>query len=160
MTRMSILALLGLFGLFTPVLPAGSAAVGDAPGDARLIMMFGARWCAPCMAEYRRLAALVPAAAPDRIALAWVDRPIAPPPAVARLVGSVPAAEARRFARLIGGDGYGLPFAAMFDSAERPCAVWRGALDAAAIAGLRARCAARPDGVPSPASPTDFPGAG
>ena len=108
--------------------------------EGRTIMTFGARWCAPCMVEYRELPELVRAAAPDQITLAWVDRQIAAPPGAVATVRSLSTDEARRAARRIGGEGYGLPFSAMFDETGHLCAVWRARLKAADVAVMRAQC--------------------
>jgi thiol-disulfide isomerase/thioredoxin len=59
------------------------------------IVLLGARWCAPCMAEYAHLPELVRAAAPDRIVLAWIDRPIAVPAGLQGQVDTLPAPAAR-----------------------------------------------------------------
>jgi hypothetical protein len=141
-SAMSRLSILALFVAMTALFLGGTALAKDDPGKGRLIVLFGARWCAPCMAEYRRLPELTATAAPDRLALAWVDRTIAPPPALASVIVSLPLDQARRLAHRSGGEGYGLPFAVMFDSADRPCAVWRAPLTTHDIATLRARCAA------------------
>jgi thiol-disulfide isomerase/thioredoxin len=50
-----------------------------AQDSGRRVILLGARWCAPCMAEWRNLPRLAAMVAPDRIVLAWVDRPIAVP---------------------------------------------------------------------------------
>ena len=134
MSRLSILALAVL-----AVTAAGAAPPRDQEGKTRVIVLFGARWCAPCMAEYRDLADLAAAAAPDHITLAWIDRSISPP-AMMSEVRSLPAEEARRLARATAGDGYGLPFSVMFDAAGLPCAVWRFPLRPNDLVAVRAKC--------------------
>lgn len=140
MSRLSILARVMLGAALL-----GAAPAPDRDGKAGVIMLFGAHWCAPCMAEYQALPALATAAAPDRIVLAWIDRPIVRPPGAPAIVAdirSLPAEDARRLAQNLAGDGYGLPFSVMFDGAARACAIWRRALHADDLAALRAQCAA------------------
>ncbi|MDE2405872.1 MAG: hypothetical protein KGM17_14480 [Sphingomonadales bacterium] len=109
-----------------------------APAPMRLVL-FGAVWCAPCRAELRNLPALAGAAAPQRITLAWIDRPALPTTAE---VAQLPPAQAARLARELLGEGYGLPAAVMLDAGGRACAVLRAPLTPAAIAGLRKACTA------------------
>lgn len=117
------------------------AAQAQEPKD-HVILLFGARWCAPCMAEYRDLPNLARAAAPDNIKLAWVDRPIAPTVELPSGVGRIPVEEARHIADHVAGVGYGLPFSAMFDAEGHVCAIWRHPLAAADIERLRLLCKA------------------
>ena len=126
--------------LLTLLATLGSVGVEAQHSKGRVIMLFGARWCAPCMAEYRDLPILARAAAPDHLILAWVDRPIAPPAASAPDVGTIPIEDARRIADQVGGVGYGLPFSAMFDADGRLCAEWRNPLGPQDVEHLRARC--------------------
>jgi len=112
-----------------------------APSLHDAIVLFGAHWCAPCRGEYRNLPALIAAAAPDRLVIAWIDRSIGPPAGV--LPGEIAVLgveDAQTLAGRIGGEGYGLPFSAMFDSAGRVCSVWRKPLGAADIKALKAAC--------------------
>lgn len=90
---------------------------------ANAIVLFGAHWCAPCRGEYRILPALILAAAPNRLILAWIDRPIGQP--VQATIEALDAQDAQALAGRIGGEGYGLPFSAMFDSNGRVCGIWR-----------------------------------
>jgi thiol-disulfide isomerase/thioredoxin len=108
--------------------------------DARTIMMFGARWCAPCMEEYRQLPDLARASAPDRIMLAWIDKQIAPPTPGIGTVETLPADEARRLARSVLGEGYGLPFSVMFDKSGRRCTIWRSPLRIRDIGVMQRQC--------------------
>lgn len=39
----------------------------------RLIILFGASWCAPCRAELRKLPLLAARARPDQVVIAWLD---------------------------------------------------------------------------------------
>jgi thiol-disulfide isomerase/thioredoxin len=117
MLRLSMLALV------MTASSIGAASARDQEGKAGVIVMFGARWCAPCMA------------------LAWVDRSIALPPHATSDVHSLPTEEARRLAHGIAGDGYGLPFSVMFDVTGHACAVWRSPLHAQDLPAIRAQCA-------------------
>lgn len=105
-----------------------------------VILLFGARWCAPCMVEYRELPNLVRAASPEHITLAWIDRSIAPPAELASDVRALPVDEAQRLAGQIAGVGYGLPFSAAFDASGHVCAIWRHPLAPADIEHLRLIC--------------------
>jgi thiol-disulfide isomerase/thioredoxin len=125
----------------------GLACLGFAPafatdGKARTIVLFGARWCAPCMAEYSNLPALAAAAAPDHIALAWVDRKIAPPSAASLDLQSVAVDQARILAQSILGEGYGLPSSVMFDENGNACAIWHAPLHVSELTAFRAMCVA------------------
>jgi thiol-disulfide isomerase/thioredoxin len=137
MARLSILAASILAAAL-----AGSGRAGTEDGNERSIILFGARWCAPCMAEYQNLPSLASAGAPERLVLAWVDRKIAAPvaPALAPTIRSLSVAEARRLAHQIAGDGYGLPFSAMLDKAGKVCAIWRSPLHAVDFATIRTQC--------------------
>ena len=104
------------------------------------IVLFGARWCAPCMAEYKNLPQLAKAAAPDRIALAWIDRPIGVPTALGPITRVIPVEEARQTAERLGGIGYGLPFSSMNDSEGHVCALWRNPLEPSNLETLRKLC--------------------
>jgi len=116
---------------------ADPAVAQEAAAPYRIVLL-GARWCAPCMAEYANLPALVGAAAPDRIVLAWVDRPIPVPAAVQGQVDIMPAAQARQLAESRLGEGFGLPAALVL---SRACPPWRGPLRAQDLAAWRASCA-------------------
>ncbi|GHC98866.1 hypothetical protein GCM10019060_31100 [Novosphingobium pokkalii] len=102
------------------------------------IVLLGARWCAPCMAEYANLPALVRAAAPDRVVLAWIDRPIAVPAGLQGQVDSLPAPAARALAEHELGVGFGLPAAL---APGRGCPPWRGPLHPTDLATWRSHCA-------------------
>jgi thiol-disulfide isomerase/thioredoxin len=105
------------------------------------IVLFGAHWCAPCRGEYRTLPALVAAAAPSRVLLAWIDRSIALPPAILRQnIEILDVLDAQALADRIGGEGYGLPFSAIFDSDGRLCGVWRRLLRPEDIETLKSSC--------------------
>lgn len=114
------------------------------PGDRGQVILLGARWCAPCMAEWRDLGALVEAARPDKVVLAWVDRPIPPPPGLAGQVAILPVEQARALALKLGGEGYGLPMATYFPAnvpgSAVPCAPWRAPLRPDNLGALRKLC--------------------
>lgn len=96
------------------------------------------------MAEYAELGRMVEAAAPEQIFLAWTDRPIAPPRSLPpRLAGQVRVMgvdAARQLALRIGGEGYGLPMAALVDAEGHACAVWKAPLTPADVETFRRRC--------------------
>ncbi len=91
------------------------------------------------MTEYANLPALVRAAAPDRIVLAWIDRPVVAPATLQGQVDSMPVAAARDLAEKRLGVGFGLPAAL---APVRLCLPWRGPLRPADIARWRDSCAA------------------
>lgn len=103
----------------------------------RTIVLYGASWCAPCIAEVRDLARLAAAAAPDRIVIVWIWRY---PIARNDNVRIAPAAEARELAALVPPESAGLPFSVMTADFKRRCAAWNGPLRPADIARLRASC--------------------
>ena len=126
-------------------LTAGVPAAGVAREvEPRALVLFGARWCAPCMGEYADLAQITAAAAPGPVLLAWTDRAIAPPrglsPTLAVQVRSLPVDVARRLALRLGGEGYGLPMAAMLDADGRDCALMRAPVGPAEIRAMLRRC--------------------
>ncbi len=111
------------------------------PSLANAIVLFGAHWCTPCRGEYRILPALAAAAAPTRLILAWIDQAIVPPSGgPAGGMAALDVADAQGLAERIGGEGYGLPFSAMFDSDGRVCSLWRKPLRPEDIAPLKAAC--------------------
>lgn len=89
----------------------------------------------------RILPALIAAAAPDRIALAWIDRPMPLPSNISpATIDNIGAKDAQSLAARLGGEGYGLPFAVMLDKEGQVCAVWRKPLRPTDIDALRADC--------------------
>lgn len=123
MRRTSILFNVISFIFLAIMVPASLQAQSEATG--RRIILLGARWCAPCMAEWRNLPRLAAMVAPDRIVLAWVDRPIAVPPGLAPQVTTMPAPEAQALAVRHGGQGFGLPMAVIMDAQGKACPLWR-----------------------------------
>lgn len=103
------------------------------------LVLLGARWCAPCMVEYRELSPLVAAAAPDRVELAWIDRPMAVPKALVGSVTSMTPEAARALAERVGGEGFGLPMA-VYERGGRTCRVWKRPLAAGDVAMMRKGC--------------------
>lgn len=81
--------------------------------------------------------------APDRIVLAWVDRPIDVPAALAPQITAMPAAQAQALAISYGGQGYGLPMATILDAQGRPCPVWRRPLRPEDVAEFYRMCPGR-----------------
>jgi hypothetical protein len=49
-------------------------------------------------------------------------------------------ADAQALAERMGGEGYGLPFSAMFDSNGHVCSLWRKPLRPEDIASMKAAC--------------------
>jgi len=143
MSRLSNLAIALMAGLGA-LLSGGTSRADPAPPalPPHALILFGANWCAPCLAELRDLPAHADAIAPAPVLLAWTDG--APRrlwrnwPANARIVppGESPALLAR-----IGGRTAGLPYVALLDGAGRLCADLRGKLSASRLAEMRARCA-------------------
>jgi thiol-disulfide isomerase/thioredoxin len=123
MRRSSIL--FTLMSTWIMLLALSSPAQAQSKGPGRQIILLGARWCAPCMAEWRNLPRLAAMLAPDRIVLAWVDRPIPVPVTLAPQVSAIPAAEAQALAVKYGGQGFGLPMATLIDGRGEACPVWR-----------------------------------
>ena len=122
-----------LFILWATTAPAASAAPQGQ------VILLGARWCAPCMAEYRELAKLAAVAAPDKVLLAWVDRPMPVPAPLANQVGILSPTQAYALAEKLGGEGFGLPMAVyMRDGAY--CRVWKKPLTPEGLAPLRHDC--------------------
>jgi len=119
----------------------GPAMAEDRTPAANRLVLFGAHWCAPCRAEAAILPALVGAAAPARVMVAWIDRPFALPAGLPpdRVV-ALPPAVAEGLAGQVGGQGYGLPMAASFDGLGHVCAVRRRPVTPDDVATLLAAC--------------------
>ena len=139
MFRLSITVAAPLYAL------AALAAPVDEPyrfnDDRFTIVLIGASWCAPCLAELRSLSALADAAAPDHIVVAWDD------PEVARRLASPAAhveianlAAARRWTARYARSAQGLPFSVMINGRAQQCAEWNRQLTAQAIGQMRKQC--------------------
>lgn len=128
---------------------AGGAAPYEVPQaggwPASRLVLFGARWCAPCTAELRDAPLLAVEARRHGIALvlAWVDRPVAPLAGEAAIERMAPALALDRV-QAVAGIGFGLPLAVMTDSGGRVCAMRRARVDLRAVAAMIAQC--RPAG--------------
>ena len=106
------------------------------------IILFGADWCAPCVAELRDLPDLARAAAPDRMALAWTDRMVRISPEVRRLgVTQLSLSRARELLSSYGTGNSGLPLVVMLGEDRKPCAMVRRRLTTVGIMELRNTCA-------------------
>ena len=108
----------------------------------RRILMFGASWCAPCIAELRNIATLASSARPDRIVIAWTDKDIRRYTlAVPGNVEIASGPDAQRMARQYASDISGLPYSVMIDGQGRKCAEWTAGLSSEAISRMRVICA-------------------
>ena len=132
--------ILGLSMAIATNCPATSQAPASLPTPERIVL-FGAHWCAPCQAEYRSLPDLVAASAPDKIVLAWVDRPVQRPSMVSKYgVEELATKDAQALGLRLGGEGYGLPFTAVMDGDGRLCALWRKPLHPEDVMRLISSC--------------------
>jgi len=130
------------------LLPAG--AVLSAPqqvpggrvvGPPSALILFGANWCAPCLAELRVLPDLAASVAPGRIMLAWTDaKPATLWPSWPANAEIMPRTDALRLMSELNQESAGLPFAALLDPSGRICSVWRGKVTQERITALKARC--------------------
>ena len=122
---------------------AAGAARNTAPP--RTILMFGASWCAPCIAEVRDIAPLAAGARPDRIVIVWNDR------AIGRVARSLPdnvaiasPEDAARMADRYAKGVAGLPYNVMIGAQGRKCAELNAPLSVEAIKRMRQSCDAAP----------------
>lgn len=135
MRRQIVLALLWIL-LALPV----AMAAGQVPSQ-RTIILFGANWCAPCVAELRELPDLSTAAAPDRLVIAWTDGAARVPAALtAAGVEQLPQAKARELLLRYGSGNAGLPLVVMTGKDGSRCAMQRRRLTSDGIAALRKDC--------------------
>jgi len=110
----------------------------------RTVVLFGANWCTPCLAELRELPGTADQLLPDRLAVAWIEGSIRLPRNLPpNRVTILPLWQARElFARL--GDGNaGLPLAVMLDRDGRRCGMIRARISPAGIAAMRQSCSAQ-----------------
>ncbi len=120
---------------------AASAEESRVMGPPSALILFGANWCAPCLAELRILPDLAAGVAPEQIVLAWTDaKPMTLWPSWPGNAALMPRADAARLAAEMGRESAGLPFAAQLDGNGRLCSVWRGKVTRERIAALKARC--------------------
>lgn len=114
---------------------------GRVVGPPSALILFGANWCAPCLAELRVLPELATSVAPGRIMLAWTDAKPATLwsswPANADIMSRV---DALRLMSELNQESAGLPFAALLDASGRICSVWRGKMTQERITILKGRC--------------------
>jgi thiol-disulfide isomerase/thioredoxin len=107
----------------------------------RTILMFGASWCAPCIAELRDIATLASGASPDRIVVAWTDGGIRRYKLA--LPGNVEIAsgvDVQQMARRYASGTSGLPYSVMIDDRGGKCAEWKAGLTTEAIRQMRSTC--------------------
>lgn len=113
-------------------------------GGKNTILMFGASWCAPCIAELRDIATLASAAMPNRIQIVWTDNGInrykIALPSNVEMASGAEVFEATRFISNVPG----LPYSVVLDGQRRICAAWNGKLTPEAIRRMLADCAELP----------------
>lgn len=137
MARLSISELILM--AFAIVAAPGQTRAAD---SGRTLVLFGASWCAPCVAELRRMGSLSAAATPgDRIVIAWDDSSIESMrfdrPANVE-VASVQRAQ--RLRAVYAGDIAGYPYAVMLDVRGQPCSRWSRAVTREAMDAMRSEC--------------------
>jgi thiol-disulfide isomerase/thioredoxin len=133
------LSILFLITLMTPKL-----ALAESPSvvsSGLSIYIFGASWCAPCIAELRDMPRLAEAAKPGRIVIVWSDNGIRrfPMPNIANVEIRRDLAQ-RTMADLGGPENAGLPYTAILDRRGKKCGEWRGLLTSEIIGRLRKAC--------------------
>ncbi len=103
--------------------------------------MFGASWCAPCIAELRNIATIAAAAKPDRVVIAWTDGGIRNyRNSLPANVEIAPIPVARELSRQFAAEGAGLPYTVMLDERARKCAALNAQLTLAGVGALRRAC--------------------
>jgi thiol-disulfide isomerase/thioredoxin len=109
--------------------------------DRLTLILFGASWCAPCVAEVRAISGIAAAASGNPVVLAWTDD------GISRLRIVVPAnvqvASKIRTEQLWNAHGRsaaGLPYSVMLDGAGQRCASWSRPLSPEAVAAMRRAC--------------------
>lgn len=118
------------------------AAAGAQPVQDKLtLVLFGASWCAPCIAEVRSIDRIAAATTGDPVVLAWTDG------GFARMRIAVPgnvqvAAQprAQQLWQVHGHGAAGLPYSVMLDGSGRRCARWTYPLTPEAVAAMRRTC--------------------
>jgi hypothetical protein len=118
-----------------------AAAAGEPATPAHTIILIGADWCAPCVAELRDLPALARAAAPARLVLAWTDHSARLPVEAVQLgVTQVSAAMAREMVARYDERHSGLPMAVMLRNDGTACGMLRQRLSREGIAAMLRSC--------------------
>lgn len=120
---------------------AGAAPGRAAESERRSLVLFGASWCAPCIAELRNMEAIAASMPGGRIVIAWNDSGISrfrfARPANVELASP---ARARALKAELAGDAAGYPYAVMLDGEGRVCARWRRGVTSDAVAAMRREC--------------------
>jgi hypothetical protein len=123
--------------------PQAASAEGVPAPPANALLLFGARWCAPCGAELRGLAPLAAALATQpgapRLVLAWIDRPAPLPHDHPPVILPSPA-WAAVWAEPHFAAAHGLPFAVLTDGQGRTCAMHAGPLAPADLPAMAVAC--------------------
>lgn len=105
------------------------------------LVLFGASWCAPCIAEVRSIAGIAAATSGNPVVVAWTDGGFARMRlAVPENVTVVPLPRAEQLWEAHGQSAGGLPFSVMLDGAGRRCARWSRPLTPEAVAIMRRAC--------------------
>ena len=119
------------------------AAAGQNRAEADTLLLFGASWCAPCVAELRSLRPIAEQTAPAKVLIVWQDNGIARlvPPSLGNVALAGPE-EAQKLTSQFSATGGGLPFAVMIDAAGRACAQHRGPLTPQNAAAMARSCGA------------------
>lgn len=113
---------------------------GTGSADAAFYL-FGASWCAPCLAELRDIDAIADAAAPLPLIVLWDDE--APASALRtnrRNVKFYQGAPARVVRDRLQRDAAGLPYSVLVDADGIVCGERNGPLSAAWVARLKQGC--------------------
>lgn len=147
MVRLSIKTMLATAAVVAG--PIAAEAPAHAPPTSKIVterrfVMFGASWCAPCIAELRDITAIAGAARPDRVVIAWTDRGIRnyrrPLPTNVEIA---PLPVAKDLSRQFASGGIGLPYTVLLDERSRKCAAINVRLTAGVIGALRRACGGR-----------------
>ena len=154
--------MLQAFAVFAIVWSLPVRAEPPPPMPSHALILFGARWCAPCSAELHDLGAILlqlnrltgdaNSPPPAQLVLAWIDRPVASS-VVTRAVDTMTPTRmapprvllplpftASAWAEPRMTTAHGLPFAVMTDAAGRVCALHKGALQPVMITALWDQC--------------------
>jgi thiol-disulfide isomerase/thioredoxin len=140
MHRLSIAFLIGLAWLHCAAAVNANEKPQGTTEDLTLYI-FGASWCAPCVAELRDMTGIAAAASPARVVIAWAD------PGIRRFrlprVSSLEVAQssAQRAAATRAQSGIaGLPYAVMTDQRGGKCAEWQGVVTPDVVTRLQSLC--------------------